>query len=155
MDCPLMEKVSQLIDGELSSSEAATTRAHITVCEACQRAHSDFQRLQREIKASDVQLETFTTDRAMRKVLGALEVPFWRRRIAVPIPVLAMLSISIVAMGFWGGFLRSQTAGTQTAKVRPAPAEAKPQDTLDLSHFDHGKRATVIKVSRTETFRHQ
>lgn len=155
MNCHLMEKVSQLIDGELSPAEAATTRAHIAVCEVCQRAQADFLRLQREIKTCDLQLEPFGTARAMRSVFGALEAPFWRKRIAIPIPVLAMLLISIVAMGLWGGLLRSQAPATQAAKVRPAPAEAKPQDTLDLSRFDHGERAAVIKVRQTETFRDQ
>ena len=155
MGCHLIEKVSQLIDGELGPAEAASTSAHINSCEACQRAQADFLRLQREIKACDVQLDTFTTTHAMRNVLNALDAPFWRKRITIPIPVMAMLLISIVAMGLWGGFLRSQTPATQTAKVRPAPAEAKPQHTLDLSRFDHGERAVVIKVRQTATFRDQ
>jgi anti-sigma factor RsiW len=154
MNCHLMEKVSQLIDGELSPAEAATTRAHIAVCEECQRTRADFLRLQREIKSCDLQLEPFATTRAMRTVFGARAAPFWKKRIAIPIPVMAMLLISMVAMGLWGGFLRSHPS-RQTPKVRPAPAEAKPQHPLDLSRFDHGERAVVIKVRQTETFRDQ
>ena len=153
MDCHLMEMVSQLIDGELSPAEAATTRAHIAVCEACQRAQVDFQRLQREIKACDVQLETFATDRAMRNVFSALKVPFWKTRIAIPIPIMAVLLISFVALALWGGFLRSHAPATQKVNVRLAPAATTPQ--LDLSRFDHGERAAVMKVRQTETFRDQ
>lgn len=147
MDCNFTQKVSQLMDRELSPDEAAATRMHLAACEQCQQTHDDFLRLRNELKAHDFQLAPFAKEHAMTKVVPSRSEPLWKRRIAVPVPVMVTMLIAIIALALWLSFRRPQTNGLHTVRV---PAKEPGNRTFDLSKFDHGERATIAKVKQAE-----
>ena len=49
MNCECTEKVSQLIDGELSEAEARAMQRHVSECRECQQAREDFLSLRSQI----------------------------------------------------------------------------------------------------------
>ena len=49
MNCECTEKVSQLIDGELSEAEARAMQRHVNECRECQQAREDFLSLRSQI----------------------------------------------------------------------------------------------------------
>lgn len=154
MDCHLTEKISLLIDGELGEEEVKETTAHLSACDACQRARDDFLLLRREINSYASEPDMLAQRRILRRILVSGKPTLWRRSIRLPVPAFALLLFAVVALGAWLMLLR------QTA---PAPAEAKPekvlretpaptqgaQDKLDLARFDRGERAAIYKVRRT------
>lgn len=52
MNCSLAEKVSMLIDGELSEPESLQVRAHIAGCAECRNLEKDFLFFREQIKES-------------------------------------------------------------------------------------------------------
>ena len=148
MDCPWSQKVSQLIDEELSPPEVAETTIHLSACEQCQQTHDDFLRLRNSLKAHDFQLAPFAKERAMSSVARSRSEPFWKRTIAVPVPVMVTMFIAIIALALWVSFRRPQTNGLYTVRI-PADKEIGSR-TFDLSRFDHGERATIAKVKQAE-----
>src|SRR5438067_5136155 len=118
MDCHFTEKISLLIDGELSEREEREAAAHLATCHVCQRAQADFLRVRSEIKsyASSPDLAAQRT-RALRHILDSKKPPLWRRRVAVPAPVLALLLITLIALVVWV---------TSTRRAMPIVAEQKP-----------------------------
>lgn len=51
MNCEFAEKVSALIDGELSSDEAQSIERHLSECHSCQEMRADFYSLGRELES--------------------------------------------------------------------------------------------------------
>lgn len=95
---------------------------------------------------SNAELHTGASDRTQRNV------PFWRRRIALPLPAFALLLITVVALGIWITSLRRNSpaqAEIQPTKVPAVPAPS-PESVggMDLTRFDRGERAAVYKVER-------
>lgn len=52
MNCIFAEKVSTLVDGELSEAESRHVREHLADCDVCAAAEKEFLFLRRQIKAS-------------------------------------------------------------------------------------------------------
>lgn len=148
MDCHWSQKVSQLIDEELSPEQAAETRIHLSECEDCHQAYDDFVQLQQELRGHDFQIDPFARERVLRKAFASHAPPFWRRKVALPVPVMALMLVAVVCLGLWLAFRRPQTPELPTVRTIPA---AKTPQTFDLTRFDHGKRATIEKVKQTET----
>ena len=147
MECNFTQKVSQLIDRELSPEDEAATRMHLVACEHCQQAHDEFLRLQRELRAHEFQPDPF----AKRRVLAlSTSEPFWKRRIAVPIPLVATMLLVVFVLALWISFGRPQTSRLHTVRIA-TDEEAGTRETFDLSKFDHGERATITKVRKSET----
>jgi len=146
MSCNLTEKVSLLIDGELEADEATRLVQHLAACPLCSSAREDFLRLRRQVKAYEFTPDHAARQRALAHILKPEPVPLWRRRLAVPVPVFAVI-VLMIAVGIWAIFPRL------TAKPSPAvlqsndPARA-PQSRFDLSRFDHGERAEIYTAPR-------
>jgi|SRR5947209_757748 len=154
MDCNWTEKVSQLLDEELSGDEALRVEEHLSACSVCSGAREDFLRVRREIKAYDFQLEPFANERALRDILASEKAPFWRRRIAVPVPAMATLLVLLLALGLWSASLRIRRPAAEGARVNQtteANSQPEPGGAFDLSRFDHGERAAVIKIKREQS----
>lgn len=156
MDCHFTEKISLLIDGELSEEEAKEATAHLATCASCKRAQEDFLRVRNEIKTYAVAPDFNAQRRALRSILDSSKPPLWRRRVALPAPVFALLLLALVALGAWVASVRrnvKSAAEQKPAKVLTAPAlQSTAQDSqggLDLARFDHGGRATIYKVRHT------
>ena len=152
MDCRLAEKVSALIDGELEREEIASLKQHMETCNVCKEAEQVFLKMRHEIKADQISSWPLAGEGALRKILGPLGTPLWKRSVRVPIPAMAALLISLVALSVWLISVRSKYQPAEIAKIKPAAIGARQPEEVgfDLSRFDHGERAAIIKIKRAE-----
>jgi predicted anti-sigma-YlaC factor YlaD len=159
MDCEFTEKVSLLLDAELTPDDALRVKEHISVCPACQQAQSDYLSLRREIKAYDFQPQPrpFAQQRTLARILNKGKLPLWRRRVSMPVPLMALLLAVVVGLGVWSVALRraSKVAQSKDATEKATPVKGLPAQTevsedggVDFSHYDHGERAAIYKVRR-------
>jgi anti-sigma factor RsiW len=160
MDCEFTEKVSLLLDKELTAAESLRVKDHIAGCKACQQAQEDFSRLRREIKAYDFQPQTFAQAGMLARILKQEKLPLWRRSVSLPLPLMTCLLAIVVALGLWTAALRRASSIEQSkrsapenaatpAKAPPSQAEAFEGRGVDFSHYDHGERAAIYKVRST------
>jgi len=70
MSCDFTEKISQLIDGELSEVEARDVQRHLTQCAVCQEARADFLSFRSEISNYSPSLHPAAQADALRRILG-------------------------------------------------------------------------------------
>ena len=157
MDCEFTEKVSLLLDAELTREESLRVTDHIRACPACRQAEEDFLRLRREIKAYDFQPQPSAQAGVLARILHAEKPSLWRRGVNVPLPLMASLLAIIIALGVWSAALR-RAVEQPAAPSNPTPVQTHPQQAvvgdggdLEFSHYDHGERAAIYKVHRTET----
>ena len=154
MDCQFTEKISLLIDGELSEMEAKETRAHLATCDDCQRAQEDFLSLRGAIRAyAPTPNLAASQERALRRILGSEKPVLWKRSVTLPTPVFALLLVALVALGIWGAFTQRATRAPAGTDARPGRVLSAPatdsRGGIDLARFDHGERALLYKVRRT------
>jgi anti-sigma factor RsiW len=156
MDCKeFRESLDLYADGELAPAAEATARVHLQECAACRRAEAELLRLRRALKLTVAQHQP--PPELVRRV-AALTRPrpsLWRRRISLPAPVFALLLVAALLVGTVGATLRRKSESRQSATSTPAEKQLAPINTLpgglDLARFDHGARATIYKVRRTQT----
>jgi hypothetical protein len=70
MNCSFTEKISSLIDGELSASEAREVEGHLPGCHECQQVRADFLNLRTHIAAFETSVQPEVQNRALKKILG-------------------------------------------------------------------------------------
>jgi len=157
MNCEFSEKVSLLIDRELSPSDAEQMRKHLTGCRVCQQLEQDFLGLRHQIKSHEFDTNPIAQKQTLWKVLASQSVPLWRRKIALPAPVFALVVVALLAFAAWSVFVR--TALQQTGEPDRRASNVKPVEetsntesgAMDLSRFDHGGRAILYTERRSET----
>lgn len=143
MSCNFTEKVSLLVDGELEREEAKLVKLHLSSCLICQQAQADFLSLREQIKSHPYESNASAERRAIKRILNSERVPFWRRRIALPVPVFSLIMLALFVLAAWSVYVRAtRTAQIETVDSRPS------QDGLDLSHFDRGERAVIYTTKR-------
>lgn len=71
MNCGFTEKVSLLIDGELSPAEAREVERHLLTCAQCEAARADFLNLRSEISSYKTWSPAVVQNRALAKILAA------------------------------------------------------------------------------------
>ena len=122
MNCGFTEKISSLIDGELTAAEAREVERHLLTCMHCLEARADFLNLRSQIANFEPSLAPAVQNRALAKILSP------RRRGERKSPTfvfgwrwtaIAFASIVIVAVGI---FLISSKQPQQVAVNAPAPA---------------------------------
>jgi hypothetical protein len=69
MNCGFTEKVSSLIDGELSATAAREVERHLLDCNDCQQLRADFLSLRSEITSFETSLQPAVQNRALKKIL--------------------------------------------------------------------------------------
>jgi hypothetical protein len=154
MDCKFTENISLLMDGELSSDQIPEVQAHLSSCTICQQAQGDFLLLRQKIQGYRHEPDANVQRQVLRNILGKERVPFWRRKISLPVPALALMALLFVALGLWAVSLRASKMPQPTATVRPAKPSGNPapqENALDLSRFDKGERAIIYTARRTST----
>jgi hypothetical protein len=70
MSCNFTEKISSLIDGELSTAEAREVERHLIGCNECQEVRADFLNLRSQITGFETSLEPAVQNRALKKILA-------------------------------------------------------------------------------------
>src|SRR5258708_21221551 len=137
MECNLTERVSLLIDGELSHEEVSEIKSHIAACAICKQAQTDFLRLRREISAYECLQDPGRRQRALNRIVSPGSTPFWKKRLALPVPILALVCTVVVVFAGWV-VLRMSRSQPPT-EVRPAigadiaAQTHTPRDAFDLS----------------------
>ena len=129
MSCSFTEKVSSLIDGELSVTETREVERHLLSCNECQQLRADFLNLRSQITGFETSLQPEVQNRALKKILATRErhVPARGLRWSFGTQAIAFASLVIVA-AIIGAliYLNSNTQEQQhTAVVQlasPAPA---------------------------------
>lgn len=70
MNCNFTEKVSSLIDGELTPSETREVERHVLSCVECQQMRADFLNLRSQITGFETSLQPTVQNRALTKILS-------------------------------------------------------------------------------------
>jgi negative regulator of sigma E activity len=70
MNCSFTEKISSLIDGELSTVEAREVERHLLGCNDCQQVRADFLNLRSQITSVETSLAPAVQNRALKKILA-------------------------------------------------------------------------------------
>lgn len=147
MSCNFTEKLSLLIDGELEREEAEQVKLHLSSCLICQQAQTDFLSLREQIRSHPYEPDASAERRAIKQILNSERVPFWEKRIALPVPVFSLVMLALFALFAWSVYIRA----TRPARIERATAPVNnqaPQDGLDLSRFDKGERAVIYTTKR-------
>ena len=71
MNCNFTEKVSSLIDGELTQAEMREVERHLLTCGECQQMRADFLNLRSQIANFETSLQPTVQNRALKKILSA------------------------------------------------------------------------------------
>jgi len=70
MSCNFTEKISSLIDGELTTAEAREVERHLVSCHDCQQLRADFLNLRSQITSFESSLTPEVHNRALKKILA-------------------------------------------------------------------------------------
>jgi anti-sigma factor RsiW len=184
MNCKEFRELLDLyVDGELSPERMVAAGAHLAECVTCTRTRDELVRLQVIVKkvvaqhapppqlVSQVNLlfgQKGSVRRREQDAVGPASESnlvsspsgglsgLLARRVAIPLPVLAVAVLVFIALGCWAfaSFDRgtaTRTLGSSNVNSINPPLSPQPADTMDLSRFDHGRRATVVKVRRDST----
>lgn len=96
MSCPHLERTSALFDGVDAFSQAEA-RAHAETCAECRAFLDDATHLRDSLRSLEI------PDMPAR-------VPFWRRRIAIPVPLFLAI-VTLVVWSLWPRDARTDAAG--------------------------------------------
>src|ERR1044072_749784 len=70
MNCSFSEKISSLIDGELTTAEAREVERHLVGCTDCQQVRADFLNLRSQIAGFEMSLAPEVQNRALKQILS-------------------------------------------------------------------------------------
>jgi hypothetical protein len=129
MNCGFTEKISSLIDGELSPAEAREVERHLVMCAQCAEARADFLSLRSQIASFEPSLTPVVQKRALAKILSTRRGErkasgagvFWKWDWSSGLAALAFAVILIAAVGI---FLIPSKQPQQVASNKPAPASS-------------------------------
>ena len=127
MNCGFTEKISALIDGELSPAEAREVEHHVLTCSECEQLRADFLNLRSQITSLETSLQPEVQNRALQKILARRAT---RRGLqwSFGIPSVAFAALLIVAaiIGFVAYQKSNQREHKEVATVvqTPSPAPA-------------------------------
>lgn len=128
MNCSFTEKISSLIDGELSSTEAREVERHLLTCSECEQLRADFLSLRSQIGDFETSLQPEVQNRALKKILArphraparGLQWNFGAQAIA-----FATLLIVAAIIGFFAYSNNQRTQKDVAVVVQtPSPAPA-------------------------------
>jgi Putative zinc-finger len=162
MNCSITEKISSLIDGELSPIEARQVESHLVTCLQCAEARADFLSLRSQIANFEPSLTPKVQNRALAKILSkagrertasALGVR-WGRNWGYGVAALASFAIVALVVGLILGFIPSKQS-QQVALNNPAPASSptpaptvepqKPENTQKEKQSETPRRTQPVR----------
>jgi hypothetical protein len=126
MNCSFTEKISSLIDGELSQAEAREVERHLVGCHECQAVRADFLNLRSQIAGIQTSLQPAVQNRVLKKILGSdRRAPARRLQWSFGPAAVAFAALLIVAALI--GFLMYRNSNTRKpeqhlAVQAPSPA---------------------------------
>lgn len=173
MDCKeFRERLDPYVDGELSAASAHEAREHSKGCASCAKAEAGLLHLRSSLKRvverhrppPGLEREVLRSLRARGRATrlppgGALVesrragMHVWRAKVIVPVPLFALLLLSLVAVVGWLVFVHAPARGEEVSTKRPAPvaSPAPPAEALggfNFSGYYRGERASIRVVRR-------
>ena len=141
MSCSFTEKISSLIDGELTTAEAREVERHVVSCHECEQLRADFLNLRSQITSFESSLTPEVHNRALKKILAPeRRVPVRRLQWSFGTQAVAFATLLIVGaiIGLIlyqskntkqdDTFAVAQPSATPAASVEKQPApEASPE----------------------------
>ena len=125
MNCGFTEKISSLIDGELSPAEAREVERHLVTCSECELLRADFLNLRSQITSFETSIEPQVQNRALKKILaGPRRAPARGLQWNFGTQALAFATLLIVAaiIGFVAYQNSNQRDHKDVAKVVQSPS---------------------------------
>lgn len=119
--CPNTELLSAYYDSELDRVWESRIAEHVSHCSVCQARLSHFDRLSSELKSLDEPDFAASMARSWEIIQSrrsAKTVPFWKRRVSIPVPILASAAAVVVAV-FGLGIYLNFSAGRQQQVATP------------------------------------
>jgi type IV secretory pathway VirB10-like protein len=128
MNCSFTEKISSLIDGELSPVAAREVERHLLTCGECEQLRADFLNLRSQITSFETSLQPEVQNRALKKLLarprratvGGLQWNFGTQSLAFATLLIVTAIIGFVAYQKSNQREQKEVAVSQTPS--PAPA---------------------------------
>jgi hypothetical protein len=129
MNCSFTEKVSSLIDGELSAVEAREVERHLPGCNECQQLRADFLNLRTHIASFETVLKPEVQNRALKKILGTdRRVPARGLRWSFGTSAVAfatlVIAAAIIGLLFYQSFNKNDRNQEQVAQQKQNPTPA-------------------------------
>ena len=129
MNCSFTEKVSSLIDGELSAVEAREVERHLPGCNECQQLRADFLNLRTHIASFETALKPEVQNRALKKILGTdRRVPARGLRWSFGTSAVAfatlVIAAAIIGLLFYQTFNKNDRNQEQVAQQKQNPTPA-------------------------------
>jgi hypothetical protein len=127
MNCSFTEKISSLIDGELSPVEAREVERHLLTCGDCEQVRADFLNLRNQITSFETSLRPEVQNRALNQILDRpRRTPVLRWNFATSSLAFATLLIVAGIIGFVAYQKSHQREQKEVARViqTPSPAPA-------------------------------
>jgi transcription initiation factor TFIIIB Brf1 subunit/transcription initiation factor TFIIB len=122
MNCSFTEKVSSLIDGELSAVEAREVERHLVGCNECQQLRTDFLNLRSQIAGFETSLKPDVQNRALKKILGTEHrAPRWSFGPAAVAFATLVIAAAIIGLLFYQSSNKSDSQQVAQQK-QPTPA---------------------------------
>jgi Putative zinc-finger len=125
MNCGFTEKISSLIDGELSPAEAREVERHVLTCSECELLRADFLKLRNQLTSFETSLEPQVQNRALKKILaGPRHAPARGLQWSFGTQALAFATLLIVAaiIGFVAYQNSNQRDPKQVALAQQTPS---------------------------------
>ena len=127
MNCSFTEKVSSLIDGELTASEAREVERHLVGCNECQQLRADFLNLRTQIAGFETSRRPEVQNRELKKILGTdrrtpargLRWSFGPSAVAFATLIIAAAIIGLV---FYQSFNKHDRNSEVAQQQSPTPA---------------------------------
>lgn len=126
MNCEFAEKVSALIDGELSSDEARMVERHLSECASCQEMRADFYSIGREIESYP--LHAPSSQRPYRKPIRPVGFGLWKPAFITIATILLVVFGVMLWLHFQNqrqaepGFITQNNSGSSSSKPPAAPS---------------------------------
>jgi hypothetical protein len=133
MSCNFTEKISLLIDGELTPVEAREVERHVLNCSDCEQLRADFLNLRSEISSVSTSLQPAVQNRALKKILSterrvpALQWGFSTQ--AVAFATLLIVGAIIGLLLYKSSNTRGPVATEQVAIHTPSPVPSPSVET--------------------------
>jgi Putative zinc-finger len=160
MNCNFTEKISSLIDGELTPAEAREVEQHVLNCGECEQLRADFLNLRSQIASAETLSQPAVQNRALKKILsGERRVPVLQWGFGTQAVVFATLLIFGAIIGLLL-YQRANTRGPvskdqvaiQTPSPVPSPSVETPgeqttpnKDDKDDKETTSPRRTTPVK----------
>ena len=141
MNCSFTEKVSSLIDGELSAVEAREVERHLVSCNECQQLRADFLNLRTQIAGFETSLKPAVQNRALKKMLGTEHrAPHWSFGPAAVAFATLVIAAAIIGLLFYQSSNNKDRSSQQVAQQKqPTPA---PSGSVEQSRQQQQPQAT-------------